>query len=93
MALKDKKEERLETRLSAEAKLQIEQAAALQGRSLSDFVVQAALDQAYRVLEQQRILRLNLEESQMVAKMMMEEPKINRKAVAAIKRYKKAMGN
>lgn len=36
MALKDKKEERLETRLSAEAKLQIEQAAALQGRSLSD---------------------------------------------------------
>ncbi len=93
MALKDKKEERLETRLSAEAKLQIEQAAALQGRSLSDFVVQAALDQAYRVLEQQRILRLNLEESQMVAKMMMEEPKINRKAVAAIKRYKKTLGN
>lgn len=92
MAVRDKKEERIETRLPAEAKQQIEHAAALQGRSVSDFVVQAALDQANKVIEQQRIIRLTVEESIALAEIMMAEPKANKKAVAAIRRYKATMG-
>lgn len=46
MTGRDKKEKRIDARLTAEAKQQIEQAAALQGRSTSDFMVQAALKEA-----------------------------------------------
>lgn len=93
MALNQKKEERIETRLPAEAKQQIEQAAALQGRSVSDFVVAAALQEASKVIEQQRIIRLTMDESVALAQMMLAEPRANKKAVAAIRRYKKAMGS
>jgi uncharacterized protein (DUF1778 family) len=90
---KEKKEERLETRLPAEAKQQIEQAAALQGRSVSDFVVAAALEQASKVIEQQRIIRLTVQESVVLAELMMAEPQVNAKAVAAIRRYRETMGS
>lgn len=92
MAVKGKKEERLETRLPAEAKQQIEYAADLQGRSVSDFVVTAALEQAAKVIEQQRVIRLSIEESVALAKAMIDEPKVNSKAVAAMRRHKELMG-
>lgn len=92
MSVRIRKEERLETRLPAEAKHQIEQAAALQGRSVSDFVVQAAMDQAHKVIEQQRLIKLTVDESVALAKLMMAEPKPNKKAIAAVSRYKKTMG-
>ena len=63
MAVKGKKEERMESRLPAEAKRQIEYAAELQGRSLSDFVVAAALGEASRIIEQQRVIRLSIDDS------------------------------
>jgi uncharacterized protein (DUF1778 family) len=90
--VKNRKEQRIETRLPAEAKQQIEQAANLQGRSLSDFVVQAALDQAHKVIEQQRIIRLTVAESVALANLMLAEPKPNAKAVDAFRRYKERMG-
>jgi uncharacterized protein (DUF1778 family) len=62
--------ERIDARLTAEAKQQIDQAAALQGRSTSDFMVQAALKEAAQVIEQQRIIRLTIEESLILAELM-----------------------
>jgi uncharacterized protein (DUF1778 family) len=88
-----KKEERMETRLPAAAKQQIEQAAAMQGRSVSDFVVAAALQEASKVIEQQRIILLTVVESFALAEMMVAAPKVNAKAVAAIRRYRKTMGS
>jgi uncharacterized protein (DUF1778 family) len=95
MAVKprEKKEERLETRLPAEAKQQIEQAAALQGRSVSDFVVAAALEEASRVIEQQRIIRLTVDESVALAEMMGAGPKTKEKVVVAVRREKGTGGN
>ena len=90
---REKKEGRMETRLPAAAKQQIEQAAALQGRSVSDFVVAAALQEASRVIEQQRIIRLTVDESIALSEMMTAEPHVNEKAVAAIHRYRKTMGS
>ena len=87
-----RKEERLETRLPAEAKRQIEYAAELQGRSVSDFVVAAALDQATKVIEQQKVIRLSLEDSQAIADAILNPSKPNPKAVAAARHYKETMG-
>jgi len=87
-----RKEERLETRLPAEAKRQIEYAAELQGRSVSDFVVTAALIEASKVIEQQKIIRLSMEESMTLANAILNPPEPNAKAIAAARRYKEKMG-
>jgi uncharacterized protein (DUF1778 family) len=92
MALKGKKEERIDARLTVEAKQQIDQAAALQGRSSSDFMVQAALKEAYDVIEKQRIVRLTVEESVALAELMNSEPKANAASIAAMRRHKKITG-
>ena len=93
MAVRDKKEERIDARLTSEAKQQIDQAAALQGRSTSDFMVQAALKEAAQVIEQQRVVRLSVEESVALAKLMNSEPKVNDASVAAMRRHKKVIGS
>lgn len=93
MAVKDKKEERIDARLTAEAKQQIDQAAALQGRSTSDFMVQAALKEASEVIEKQRIVRLTVEESIALAELMSSEPKVNDASVAAMRRHRKVIGS
>lgn len=93
MAVKDKKEERIDARLTAEAKQQIDQAAALQGRSTSDFMVQAALKEASEVIEKQRIVRLTVEESIALAELMNSVPKVNEASVAAMRRHKKVIGS
>jgi uncharacterized protein (DUF1778 family) len=92
MAAKDRKGERIETRLPAEAKQQIEFAAELQGRSVSDFVVSAALTEAAKVIEQQKILRLSIEDSVALADAILNPPEPNAKAIAAARRYKQKMG-
>jgi uncharacterized protein (DUF1778 family) len=92
MAVRDRKEERIETRLPAEAKQQIEYAAELQGRSVSDFVVSAALEQAAKVIEQQKMIRLSLADSATLAEAILRPALPNAKAVAAARRYKEKMG-
>lgn len=89
MAMKDKKEQRIDARLTLEAKLQIDQAAAMQGRSTSDFMVQAALKEASQVIESQRIIRLTVAESVALAELMAGEPKVNEASVAAMRRHQK----
>lgn len=86
------KKERLDVRLPAAAKYQIEKAAELQGRSVSDFVVAAALTQASQVIEQQMVVKLCLEDSMVLAQAFINEPKPNKKAVEAARRYRKKMG-
>jgi uncharacterized protein (DUF1778 family) len=86
------KKERLDVRLPQAAKNQIEKAAELQGRSVSDFVVAAALSQATQVIEQQMVLKLCLEDSLALAEAFINEPKPNLKAIEAAKRYRARMG-
>lgn len=93
MAVRGKKEERIDARLTAEAKQQIDQAAALQGRSTSDFMVQAALKEASEVIEKQRIVRLTVEESIALAELLNSEPKVNEASVAAMRRHKMVTGS
>ena len=86
------KKERLDLRLPPAAKSQIERAAELQGRSVSDFVVAAALAQASQVIEQQMVLKLCLEDSMALAESFMHEPEPNKKAIEAARRYRARMG-
>ncbi len=86
------KKERLDVRLPAAAKWQIEKAAELQGRSVSDFVVAAALNEASQVIEQQMVLKLCLEDSMALAEAFINEPEPNKKSIEAARRYRERMG-
>lgn len=59
--------ERLETRLTVEQKTLVQQAAALEGRSVSDFIVTSATERAEEVIRSRRVLRLTAEDSQFFA--------------------------
>jgi uncharacterized protein (DUF1778 family) len=92
MAVRDKKEERLEARCAPEVKQRIERAATLQGRSLTDFLVSAADEKACKVIEQYQIVRLSIEQSAALADALLNPPPANAKAVAAMRRHKEKMG-
>ena len=53
------KVERLEARVHPDQKRQIEHAAALQGRSVSEFVLQSAQEAAARTIAEHEILKLH----------------------------------
>jgi uncharacterized protein (DUF1778 family) len=86
------KKERIDLRLPPAAKSQIEKAADLQGRTLSDFVVDAALTQASQVIEQQMVLKLCLEDSLALAEAFTKEPEPNKKAMEAAQRHRATLG-
>jgi uncharacterized protein (DUF1778 family) len=58
---------RLEARIAPETHALLKRAADLEGRSLTDFVVSAALIAARRTIDQSDILRLSAESSAFVA--------------------------
>lgn len=57
------KNERVTARISEEVKLLLTQAAELSGATLNQFLVQAALEKAQRMIEQENIIRLSLRDS------------------------------
>lgn len=63
---------RIEARIAPEALHVVRQAAELQGRSVSDFVVAAAQDAARRTLEEASVLRLSREDQLAFAKALIE---------------------
>ena len=61
------KESRIEARIPSDLKKHLARAAALQGRTLSDFVVSAAAEAARRTIEEETLLRLCEEDSRALA--------------------------
>ena len=73
---------RLEARLPASVYALLKRAAALTGRSISDFVVSAAHDAAQRAIENDGIIRLSAEDQARFAQALIDPPAPN----AALKR-------
>jgi uncharacterized protein (DUF1778 family) len=77
---------RIEARIAPEALAVVARAAELQGRSVSDFVVDAAYGAAHRTIEESQIIWFSLEDQTRFV-----EPLINPQVLApAMKRAKKA---
>jgi uncharacterized protein (DUF1778 family) len=94
-ATQARKEERLEARVSHETKALFQEAAALEGRSLTDFIVQSALENARRVIRETReahVIRLNSEASRIFFEALLNPPRPNRKLREAARRYRKEFG-
>ena len=65
---------RLEARLPASIYALLKRAAALKGRSISDFVVSAAHDAAQRVIDDETIIRLSTEDQARFAEALLNPP-------------------
>lgn len=84
--------ERLEARITLQQKNLFKQAADLQGRSLSDFIVQAAAEAAQRVVEQHHLIKLSAGEQTALVEALLNPPKPNSKLRAAARKHRKTMG-
>lgn len=84
--------ERLETRVTAEQKRLIEQAAALQGRSITDFVLSSVQDAAKRAIEEHQRLELSVRDSQAFVEALLNPPPPNDRLRETVARYRRTMG-
>ena len=84
---------RIEARCSAWAKETIQRAAAESGRSVSDFVVAAALDSARELLLDQRVLRLNEHDTRVLLDELNAPPRGIPELRAAVQRHRELFGD
>lgn len=79
---------RLEARISPEAKALVQQAADLEGRTLTDFVIASVQAAAYSVIEQHQTLKLGLEDSKAFVDAILNPNEPNEAMKALALRYK-----
>ena len=81
------KSERIATRVTAEQKQIISQAAAARGRTLTDFMVESAQKAAEAVLAETRVIRLSAENQRRFAEAILKPGEPNEALRAAAKAY------
>jgi uncharacterized protein (DUF1778 family) len=84
--------ERLETRVTAEQKSLIERAAALQGRTLTDFVLTSVQDAARRAIEEHQQLELSVRDSEAFVDALLNPKPVNDRLRDTVRRYREATG-
>jgi uncharacterized protein (DUF1778 family) len=83
---------RLEARISVEQKTVLQQAAALSGRTLSEFVVASAQEAASRVIQEHEAIRLSRAEQIAFVSALLNPPPPNARLRKAAAAYRKQMG-
>jgi uncharacterized protein (DUF1778 family) len=68
---------RLEARIAPDALAVVKRAAAMQGRSVSDFVVAAAQEAAHRTIEEAHLIRLSLEDQRRFVDLLLNPPPLS----------------
>ncbi|OHV83350.1 DUF1778 domain-containing protein [Ensifer sp. LCM 4579] len=84
--------ERLETRVTADQKRLIEHAAALQGRTVTDFVLTSVQDAARRAIQEHQHLELSMRDSQAFIQALVEPRPVNERLRDTVRRYRVRTG-
>jgi uncharacterized protein (DUF1778 family) len=84
--------ERLETRVTADQKNLIERAAALQGRTVTDFVLTSVQDAARRAIEEHQRLDLSVRDSEAFVDALLRPQPTNDRLRETVRRYRQATG-
>jgi uncharacterized protein (DUF1778 family) len=84
--------ERLETRVTADQKSLIEHAAAIQGRTVTDFVLTSVQEAARRAIEEHQRLDLSIRDSQAFAEALINPQPVNERLRDTVRRYRQATG-
>lgn len=64
---------RIDARIPLSVRDTIDRAAAMQGRNRTDFLIEAALEKAERVIAEQAVIRLAVRDQEMLANALLEE--------------------
>lgn len=80
---------RVEARIAPESLAVIRRAAELQGRSISDFLVAAALKDAHKTIEDAQIIRLSVDDQYRFADMLLNPPDLAPAMQRALKARKR----
>ena len=83
------KSERVEARITPEALAVIRRAAEIQGRSLSDFITSAAQEVAHKVIEEEHIIRLSVEDQKRFAELLLNPPELSPAMLRAREAHKR----
>ena len=83
--------ERLEARVTRGQKSLFRRAAKLQGRTLSDFIVQAASEAATRVVQERQAITLTAQEQSVFVEALLHPPQPGPRLRSAMRRYNKIM--
>jgi uncharacterized protein (DUF1778 family) len=84
--------ERLEARVTTEQKALIERAAALQGRTVTDFVLTSVQDAARRAIEDHQRLDLSVRDSQAFVEALLNPQPVNDRLRDTVRRYREETG-
>jgi uncharacterized protein (DUF1778 family) len=91
MPASSSKQHRLEARVTPEQKELLQQAAALEGTSLTDFVVRSAQRAAEQTIRDHAVIALTTRESQAFVEALLEPPPPNAALRAAVEHYRQAV--
>jgi uncharacterized protein (DUF1778 family) len=88
MLRQDIRTARIEARIAPEMLDLVRRAAAIQGRSVSDFVVAAAHDAAQRAVSEMEVIRLSREAQERFVELLLDPPPPNAALLRALERRK-----
>ncbi len=88
----NRRDTRLEARVSAAQKSLLQKAASLSGRTLSEFVVASAQDAARRVIAEHESIHLSREEQLTFVQALLNAPEPSARLKRAAKAYRKRTG-
>ena len=84
--------QRLEARMTGEQKSLIERAAALQGRTVTDFVLTSVQEAARRTIEEQQRLALSVRDSEAFVAALLDPTAVNERLRDTVRRYREKSG-
>jgi uncharacterized protein (DUF1778 family) len=87
-----KRGERLETRVTTDQKKLFERAAALQGRTLTDFVLTSVQEAARRAIDEHQRIELSVRDSEAFAAALLDPPPVGARLRETVRRYRRATG-
>jgi uncharacterized protein (DUF1778 family) len=82
----------LEARVTTEQKTLIEQAAALQGRTVTDFVLTSVQDAARRAIKEHTQLALSVRDSEVFVDALLNPKPVNDRLRDTVHRYRERVG-
>ena len=84
---------RLEARVDAEIKARWQQAADLQGITLTDFIITSLQESASKIIQQHQTMKLSKKDTIAFVDAILNPPQPNENLIAAAKEYKKIIGD
>lgn len=81
---------RVSARVPAQVQETLELAAAMVGATVNQFIVQTALREAERIIEQERVIRLSARDAEMFIQALENPPPPNAKLKSALQHYQDA---